>query len=125
MAAQKPIIERIKNLRCWQARGESLPESTPFTDYIDCSPMGEFVSELLDDRGLTIPEAEKMLRLESGELAQLIRNETGITPLLAYKLEAAFNITAENWIMLQAEHDLGRVFDEADYNAIRAAFDAN
>ncbi|SPY08296.1 Antitoxin HigA [Oligella urethralis] len=61
--------------------------------------------EYLED--ITVSDAAKHLDITRASLSRILNGKTGISPLMAIKLEKALGgITAESWLAMQAKYDL-------------------
>ena len=66
---------------------------------------GLVIREYLND--VTVSDAAKHLGITRTSLSRILNGKTGISPLMAIKLETAFGgIPAESWLALQAKYDL-------------------
>ena len=66
---------------------------------------GLVIREYLDD--VTVSDAAKHLGITRTSLSRILNGKTGISPLMAIKLEKAFGgIKAESWLAMQAKYDL-------------------
>ena len=66
---------------------------------------GLVIRDYLND--VTVSDAAKHLGITRTSLSRILNGKTGISPLMAIKLEKAFGgITAESWLAMQAKYDL-------------------
>ena len=66
---------------------------------------GLVIREYLND--VTVSDAAKHLGITRTSLSRILNGKTGISPLMAIKLEKAFGgITPESWLAMQAKYDL-------------------
>lgn len=70
---------------------------------------GEIIANSLDELGMSISAAAKGLGITRQQLHNLIAGRSVITPEMAVRLEMALGSTAENWLRMQAIHDLTEV----------------
>ncbi len=70
---------------------------------------GEILKELcLEPLGISITDAAKSLGVSRKTLSEIINGRTGISPEMAIRLAAAFNTSAESWLIQQMHYDLWR-----------------
>lgn len=104
-----PAIPQIKDI----LNGGEAPVS---------EPLGQYLQDTLDVLELSPEAAAGLLRIELSELMDVINNVAPMTPRLAYKLDAAgIEHSADEWMLMQAQYDLFKCYDNDDYDAIRAA----
>ncbi|MHB0927651.1 MAG: HigA family addiction module antitoxin [Candidatus Nanopelagicales bacterium] len=77
---------------------------------------GEFISEWLEQRGMTQVELADRIALSTKQLNQIIRGHKPITQETALKLEAVTSIAARFWNSAQAlyEEDVARIAGDAE-----------
>ena len=67
---------------------------------------GEFIrTEVLDDLGLSIARAAKVLRVRAATLSDLVNEKTSLSPEMAMRVELAFEIKADLLLRMQALYD--------------------
>ena len=70
---------------------------------------GEIIREdCLGALGLTVTEAASGLGVSRKALSVLLNGRSGVSPEMAIRLEKAFGSTAETWLRMQLQYDLGR-----------------
>lgn len=70
---------------------------------------GEVIANSLDELGISISAAARGLGTTRQQLHNLIAGRSAISPEMAVRLEMALGGTAENWLRMQAIHDLSKV----------------
>jgi len=68
--------------------------------------LGLIIREVLDDLGMSISQAAKGLGISRQQLHNLIAGRSAIGPEVAIRLELALGSSADNWLRMQAAHDL-------------------
>lgn len=67
---------------------------------------GEFVrTEILDELGLTIAKAAKILDVRAATLSDLVNEKASLSPEMAMRIELAFDVKAELLLRIQALYD--------------------
>lgn len=67
---------------------------------------GAFIrEELLDELGLTVSEAAKVLKVRRATLSDLINCKTILSAEMALRIEKAFGVKMETLLNMQAWHD--------------------
>jgi antitoxin HigA-1 len=70
---------------------------------------GELIGNTLEELGVKITEAAKVLGITRQQLHNLIAGRSGITPEMALRLEKALGSSANAWLRMQMNYDLARV----------------
>ena len=71
---------------------------------------GEIVrEEVLGPLGLTVTEGARALGVTRQALNNLVNERAGISPEMALRLEKAFGSSAEMWLRLQMNYELGEI----------------
>ena len=70
---------------------------------------GLVIRESLEDLGMSVSEAAKGLGISRQQLHNLIAGRSAIVPEVAIRLEMALGSTADNWLRMQAAHDLAEI----------------
>jgi antitoxin HigA-1 len=70
---------------------------------------GLVIREVLDDLAMSISDAAKGLGISRQQLHNLIAGRSAIGPEVAIRLELALGSSADNWLRMQAAHDLARI----------------
>ena len=67
---------------------------------------GEFIrTEILDELGLSIAKAAKVLGVRAATLSDLINEKASLSPEMAMRIELAFEIKADLLLRMQALYD--------------------
>lgn len=67
---------------------------------------GEFVrTEVLDELGLSIAKAAKVLGVRAATLSDLVNEKSSLSPEMAMRIELAFEIKADLLLRMQALYD--------------------
>ena len=67
---------------------------------------GAFIrEEILDELGLTVSEAAKVLRVRRATLSDLINGNAALSAEMALRIEKAFGVKMETLLNMQAWHD--------------------
>ncbi len=67
---------------------------------------GEFIrTEILDELGLSIARAAKILGVRAATLSDLAHEKTALSPELAMRIELAFGVKADLLLRMQALYD--------------------
>lgn len=69
---------------------------------------GRLVKAELDELGIGIAQAANALGVTRQQLYRLVREENGVSPEMAVRLEKAIGGSAEMWLRMQAGHDLAK-----------------
>lgn len=67
------------------------------------------IGDTLDDLKVSIVAAAKGLVVTRQQVHNLIAGRSGITPVMAVKLEKALGSTADTWLRMQMNYDLAQV----------------
>ena len=70
--------------------------------------------DCLEPLGLTVTEAAKRLGVSRKQLSDIVNGRSGISPVMAIRLDKAFGGGAGTWYRLQAAYDLARAMRHAD-----------
>ena len=70
--------------------------------------------DCLEPLGLTVTEAAKGLGVSRKQLSDIVNGRSGISPIMAIRLDKAFGGGAGTWYRLQAAYDLARAMRHAD-----------
>ena len=70
--------------------------------------------DCLEPLGLTVTEAAKSLGVSRKQLSDIVNGRSGISPVMAIRLDKAFGGGAGAWYRLQAAYDLARAMRHAD-----------
>ena len=70
---------------------------------------GELIGDTLEEFGVIITEAAKVLGITRQQLHNLIAGRSGITPEMALRLEKALGSTADAWLRMQMNYDLAQI----------------
>ena len=70
---------------------------------------GGLIRDDIEELGLTVAEAAIGLGVTRQQLYRVIRGESGVSPEMAVRLEKAFGGSAEVWLRMQVNHDLGQI----------------
>ncbi len=68
---------------------------------------GTLIKSDIDALGLSIVEAAKGLGISRQQLHSVIAGRASVTPEMAIRLEKALGSTADTWLRLQMNYDLG------------------
>ena len=69
---------------------------------------GELVKANLDELGMSLADAAKLLEITHQQLCDVVNGESAVTPELAIRFEKAFGGSATMWLRLQAAYDLAQ-----------------
>ena len=84
---------------------------------------GEIVrEECLKPLGLTVTAAADALGVTRKALSDLLNGHTGVSPEMAIRLEQVFGSTADTWLRMQMQHDLGEARQRADKIRVKKRF---
>ena len=70
--------------------------------------------DCLEPLGLTVTEAAKRLGVSRKQLSDIVNGRSGISPVMAIRLDKAFGGGADTWYRLQSAYDLARAKRHAD-----------
>ena len=70
--------------------------------------------DCLEPLGLTVTEAAKRLGVSRKQLSEVVNGRSGISPVMAIRLDKAFGGGAGTWYRLQAAYDLAQAMRHAD-----------
>ncbi len=70
---------------------------------------GGIVKDCIDDLGLSVTDAARILGVTRPTLSRVINSRAGISPEMAVRLSKAFGSTPEMWLRLQVAYDLAQV----------------
>lgn len=70
--------------------------------------------DCLEPLGLTVTEAAKRLGVSRKQLSEVVNGRSGISPVMAIRLDKAFGGGADTWYRLQAAYDLAQAMRHAD-----------
>ena len=74
---------------------------------------GELIRETLDELGVSISKAAKVLGITRQQLHNLIAGRCGVTAEMAVRLEKALGSTADTWLRMQMNYDLAQIRQRA------------
>ena len=80
---------------------------------------GEFLQEILQDRGISQNKLAKHIKVEAGAINLICRGKRGISAAMAKKLARALGTDPETWINLQSSFDL-TLAEDPDFGKMRA-----
>lgn len=75
---------------------------------------GEIIAESLEELDMSVSAAAKGLGITRQQLHNLISGRSAVTPEMAVRLEMALGSTADNWLRIQAIHDLAEIRKRSD-----------
>ena len=76
---------------------------------------GVFVrTEVLDDLGLSVTEAARILGVRRATLSDLLNGKVALSPEMALRVEKAFDVSMDLLLRMQAWHDASRMRVRAD-----------
>ena len=84
----------------------------PMTDPPHPGPSVRY--DCLEPLGLTVTEAAKGLGVSRKQLSDIVNGRSGISPVMAIRLDKAFGGGADTWYRLQAAYDLAQAMRQAD-----------
>lgn len=70
--------------------------------------------DCLEPLNLTVTEAARRLGVSRKQLSELVNCRSGISPLMAIRLDKAFGGGADTWYRLQSAYDLAQAMKTAD-----------
>jgi antitoxin HigA-1 len=74
---------------------------------------GELIGDSLEELGVSISEAARVIGITRQQLHNLISGRSAITPETAVRLEKALGSTADAWLRMQMNYDLARIRQRA------------
>jgi addiction module HigA family antidote len=80
---------------------------------------GELIGDTLDELGVSVSAAAKVLGITRQQLHNLISGRSGVTAEMAVRLEKALGSTADTWLRMQMNYDLARVRSRAKSIKVR------
>ena len=81
---------------------------------------GDFVRiEVLDELGLNITQAARILGVRRATLSALLNGRAGISPEMALRIEKAFGVSMDMLLRMQAWHDASRMRARASDIAVQ------
>jgi addiction module HigA family antidote len=75
---------------------------------------GRIVSGSLEELGLSITDAAKVLGVTRPTISKLVNGRASVSPEMAIRLAKAFGSTPEFWLRLQLNYDLAQIKARAD-----------
>ena len=75
---------------------------------------GGVVKDCIEDLGLSVTDAAKVLGVTRPTLSRVINGHSAISPEMAIRLSKAFGSTAEMWLRLQSAYDLAQARARAE-----------
>jgi addiction module HigA family antidote len=75
---------------------------------------GRIVRTSLEEMGLTVTDAARMLNVSRPTLSTLLNGHAGISPEMAVRLAKTVGSTPAFWLRLQMQYDLAQVEQRAD-----------
>ena len=72
-------------------------------------PGETLLEDCIEALHLTIADAARRLHVEKKALAAICKRRAPITADMAIRFEQAFGSTADQWLRMQAAHDVGQV----------------
>ena len=70
--------------------------------------------DCLEPLGLSVTEAAQRLGVSRKQLSGIVNGRSGISPVMAIRLDKAFGGGAGTWYRLQAAYDLAQAMQHAD-----------
>ena len=80
---------------------------------------GEFLSDILTDRGITQSRLAKHIGVEPGVINLICRGKRGISATMAKKIARALGTEPELWVNLQSSYDLTAA-EDPNFGRLRA-----
>lgn len=80
---------------------------------------GEFLQEILSDRGIAQTQLAKHIGVEAGVINLICKGKRGISAVMAKKIARALGTDAELWVNLQSSYDLTAA-EDPDFGKLRA-----
>ena len=71
--------------------------------------------DCLEPLNLTVTEAARRLGVSRKHFSELVNCRSGISPLMAIRLDKAFGGGADTWYRLQSAYDLAQAMKAADH----------
>ncbi len=71
--------------------------------------------DCLEPLGLSVTEAARKLGVSRKQLSEIVNGRSGISPVLAIRLDKAFGGGADTWYRLQAAYDLAQAMQQAGH----------
>ncbi|MCO6453339.1 MAG: HigA family addiction module antidote protein [Caldilineales bacterium] len=75
---------------------------------------GGVVKDCIEDLGLSVTDAAKVLDVTRPTLSRVINGRSAISPEMAIRLSKAFGSTPEMWLRMQTAYDLAQARKHAD-----------
>jgi addiction module HigA family antidote len=70
--------------------------------------------DCLNPRGLNVTAAARRLDVSRKQLSDIVNCHSGISPVMAIRLDKAIGGGADTWLRLQAAYDLAKAMQGAD-----------
>ena len=70
--------------------------------------------DCLEPLGLSVTEAARRLGVSRKQLSDVVNGHSGISPVMAIRLDKVFGGDANTWYRLQAAYDLAQAMKKAD-----------
>ena len=81
---------------------------------------GAFIrAEVLEDLGLNVTEAARILGVRRATLSDLLNGKVALSPEMALRVEKAFDVSMDLLLRMQAWHDASRVRGRAAEIAVQ------
>ena len=80
---------------------------------------GEFLAEIIGDRGISQAKLAKHIGVEPGVINLICKGKRGISAAMAKKLARALGTDAELWVNLQSSYEL-TMAEDPDFGKLRA-----
>jgi addiction module HigA family antidote len=80
---------------------------------------GGIVKDCIEDLGLSVTDAAKVLDVTRPTLSRVINGKSAISPEMAIRLAKAFASKAEMWLRMQTAYDLAQARNRADTINVR------
>jgi addiction module HigA family antidote len=74
---------------------------------------GAIIEDVLEDLGLTITDAAKVLGVSRITLSKIVNGRSAVSPEMAVRLSKAFGRSVGFWLRLQLNYDLALAEDRA------------
>lgn len=75
---------------------------------------GAFIrEEILDELGLTISQAAKVLDVRRATLSDLVNGHAALSPEMALRIEKAFGVSMDSLLRMQTWHDIYSIRERA------------
>ena len=71
--------------------------------------------DCLEPLGLSVTEAARKLGVSRKQLSEIVNGRSGISPVMAIRLDKAFGGGADTWYRLQAAYDLAQAMEQAGH----------